>query len=203
MGERMVDATSPGGAGRPDRRPGIAICSYDIDDQAWDLIEDLSGTPWSPAGARTVPVAGGDPEALASRLSAHLKNGDCRAVLLVGRTHKAGGFRVQMRAENRALDRRERLSQTGPGVARSTAPIADMVRALNAAGLAADASSDAEDDAGSYLLYRVLADLPDGPNTPAVGLLRAPVPADEAAMRKGVKAAASAMAGHLAPLGRI
>lgn len=199
MGERMVDATSPSDDGRADRRPGIAICTYDSADAGWDLVEDLSGTPWSPAGARTVPISGGDPDTLASRLSAHLKSGDCRAVLLVGRTHKAGGFRVQMRAENRALDRRERLSLTGPGVARTTAPVADMVRALNAAGLAADASSDAEDDAGSYLLYRVLADLPDGPHTPAVGLLRAPVPADEAAMRKGVKAAASAMAGHLAP----
>ncbi|MCA0366723.1 MAG: hypothetical protein LCH57_01480 [Proteobacteria bacterium] len=196
----MVDATYPSAsAARADRRPGIAICTYDDADGGWDLIEDLSGTPWSPAGARTVPVSGGDPDALASRLGDHLRNGDCRAVLLVGRTHKAGGFRVQMRAENRALDRRERLSLTGPGVARTTAPVADILRALNAAGLAADASSDAEEDAGSYILYRVLADLPDGPHVPAVGLLRAPIPADETAVRKGVKAAASAMAGHLSP----
>ncbi|HBI18761.1 MAG TPA: hypothetical protein DDY79_05460, partial [Brevundimonas sp.] len=70
------------------------------------------------------------------------------------------GFRVQMRAENRTLDHKHRLSSTGPGVARATAPVADIVRALTAAGLEADASSEAEEDAGSYLLYRVLADLP-------------------------------------------
>lgn len=185
------------------RLPGIAICTYEADDDGWDLIEDLSGTPWSPAGARTVPVSGADPDTLAARLGDHLRSGDCRAVLLVGRTRKAGGFRVQMRAENRTLDRTERLSRTGPGLARTTAPVADIIRALNAAGLAADASSEVEEDAGSYILYRVLADLPDGPHVPAIGLLRAPVPADEAAMRKGVKAAASAIAGHLAPQPRL
>ena len=145
---------------------------------------------------------GNDPDALASTLAAHLGSGDCRAVLLVGRTHKGQGFRVQMRAENRTLDHKHRLSSTGPGVARATAPVADIVRALTAAGLEADASSEAEEDAGSYLLYRVLADLPDGPLTPSIGLLRAPAPANEAAVRKGVKAAASAMASHLTPLPR-
>jgi hypothetical protein len=49
-----------------------------------------------------------------------------------------------------------------------------MVRALNDAGLAAEATSDGEEDAGSYLLYRVLTALPDGSDAPAVGLIRAP-----------------------------
>ena len=182
---------------RPDRRPGIAICAYDVNDQGWDLVEDLSGQPWSPTGARTVPVTAADPETLASTLSAHLQSGDCRAVLLVGRNHKSGGFRVQMRAENRDLTHKNRQTLTGPGVARTTAPVADIVRALNAAGLSVDASSEAEDDVGSYLLYRVLSELPEGPHTPAIGLLRAPLPADEALIRKGVKAAANAIASHL------
>lgn len=200
----MADTTTPGdGPGLRDRRPGIAICAYDRNDHGWDLVEDLSGTPWSPVGARTLPVPADAPDALAARLAAHLRNGDCRAVLLVGRTHRAGGFRMQMRAENRALDHKSRLSRTGPGVARTTAPVADIVRALNDAGLAADASSEAEDDIGSYLLYRILADLPEGPHTPAVGLLRAPLPADEALMRQGVKAAASVMASHLSPQARV
>jgi pyrrolidone-carboxylate peptidase len=190
-------------AALPDRRPGIAICVYDRDDKSWDLVEDLSGRPWSPPGARSISVSADDPDALALALAQRLRDGDCRAVLLVGRTHRADGFRVQMRAENRALDRKTRQSLTGPAVARTTAPVADMVRALNAAGLAAAASSDAEADVGSYLLYRVLAELPDGPHTPAVGLLRAPGPADEAAMRKGVKAAACAMTGHLTPQPRL
>ena len=186
-----------------DRRPGILICAYDGDDDGWDLVEDLSGEIWSPSGARAVPIAAADPDELASTLAARLGSGECRAVLLVGRTQKGAGFRVQMRAENRTLDYKHRLSSTGPGVARSTAPVADILRALTAAGLQADASSEAEEDAGSYLLYRVLADLPDGPLTPSIGLLRAPAPANEAAVRKGVKAAASAMASHLTPLPRV
>jgi len=186
-----------------DRRPGIIICAYDGDDDGWDLVEDLSGEIWSPSGARAVPIAAADPDELASTLAARLGSGECRAVLLVGRTQKGAGFRVQMRAENRTLDYKHRLSSTGPGVARTTAPVADMVRALTAAGLQADASSDIEEDAGSYLLYRVLSDLPDGPLTPSIGLLRAPAPANEAAVRKGVKAAASAMASHLTPLPRV
>ncbi len=186
-----------------DRRPGIIICAYDGDDDGWDLVEDLSGEIWSPSGARAVPIAAADPDELASTLAARLGSGECRAVLLVGRTQKGAGFRVQMRAENRTLDYKHRLSSTGPGVARTTAPVADMVRALTAAGLQADASSDIEEDAGSYLLYRVLSDIPDGPLTPSIGLLRAPAPANEAAVRKGVKAAASAMASHLTPLPRV
>ena len=186
-----------------DRRPGIIICASDGDDDGWDLVEDLSGEIWSPSGARAVPIAAADPDELASTLAARLGSGECRAVLLVGRTQKGAGFRVQMRAENRTLDYKHRLSSTGPGVARTTAPVADMVRALTAAGLQADASSDIEEDAGSYLLYRVLSDLPDGPLTPSIGLLRAPAPANEAAVRRGVKAAASAMASHLTPLPRV
>lgn len=185
-----------------DRRPGIIICAYDGQDAGWDLIEDLSGDIWSPIGARSVPIAAADPDELASTLAARLGSGECRAVLLVGRTHKGDGFRVQMRAENRTLDYKSRLSSTGPGIARTTAPVADMLRALNAAGLQADASSEAEEDVGSYLLYRVLSDLPDGPLTPSIGLLRAPAPANEAAIRKGIKAAATAMASHLTLLPR-
>ncbi len=61
---------------------------------------------------------------------------------------------------------------------------------------------DAEDDVGSYLLYRMLAELPDGPEAPAIGLIRAPQPADERLVRKGVKAAASAMARRMSPLAK-
>ena len=127
----------------------------------------------------------------------------CRAVLLlVGRTRRSDGFRLQIRAENRALDGGERLDQVGPGMARATAPVADIVRALNEAGLTADASSDAEDDAGSYLLYRVLSGLPDGAGHAGVGLLRAPEHEADAAVQRAVKAAAQAMARHLSPLPR-
>lgn len=200
MAGTMNDIDGPASV---DRRPGIIICAYDSEDDGWDLVENLSGEIWSPIGARSVPIAAADPDVLASTLAARLGSGECRAVLLVGRTHKGDGFRIQMRAENRTLDYKDRLSRTGPGIARTTAPVADMVRALTAAGLSADATSEVEEDVGSYLLYRVLSDLPDGPQTPSIGLLRAPAPANEAAVRKGIKAAASAMASHLTPLPRV
>jgi pyrrolidone-carboxylate peptidase len=185
-----------------DTRPGIVICAWDAGESGWDPVEDLSGEPWSPTGARTVPVPSDEPNALASTLSAHLSDRRCRALLLVGRTRGHGGFRLQMRAENRSLDGAPRPDGVGPSVARATAPVAEMVRALKEAGLAADATSEAEDDAGSYLLYRVLADLPDGSDTPAVGLLRAPENEPDAAVQQAVKAAAQAMARHLSPLPR-
>ena len=188
-------------SGRPDRRPGIAICAYEAD-SGWDMVEDLSGEAWSPSGARTLSISADDPARLAERLGDHLRNGDCRAVLLVGRAAKSNGFRMQMRAENRALDHEERLLQTGPGLARTTAPVADIVRAINASGIPAEATSEAEADVGSYLLYRVLVELADGPHTPAVGLLRTPATADENTVKRAIKAAASVMAGQMALLPR-
>ena len=184
-----------------DPRPSIVICAWDSGESGWDPVEDLSGEPWSPAGARTVAVPSGDPVALASTLSEHLSDQRCRALLLVGRTRRADGFRLQIRAENRSPDG-VKTPDIGPSVTRATAPVAEMVRALNEAGLKAGATSDAEDDAGSYLLYRVLANLPDGSDTPAVGLLRAPAGEPDAAVQRAVKTAAQAMARHLSPLSR-
>lgn len=186
----------------PDHRPAIVICAWDAAERAWDPVEDLSGTPWSPPGARTVPIAGGDPENLATSLVAELADKRTRALLLIGRTRRSEGFRLQIRAENRTLDGAARLDRVGPSVARATAPVADIVQALRDAGLSADVSSEAEEDAGSFLLYQVLAHLPEGADTPAVGLLRAPNDADAAAVTRAVKAAAQAVARQLAPLPR-
>ncbi|MDI1326729.1 MAG: hypothetical protein PSV23_07995 [Brevundimonas sp.] len=186
----------------PDHRPAIVICAWDPEDAVWDPIEDLSGQPWNPVGARTIAVPGGEPDALAETLTAHLGDQYCRALLLVGRTRRSAHFRLQIRAENRSLDGVHRLTSVGPAVARATAPAADIVRALNEAGLAVDTSSDAEDDAGSYLLYRVLSSLPEGLDTPAVGLLRAPENTPASTVQRAVKTAAEAMARHLAPMPR-
>lgn len=186
----------------PDYRPVLLICAYDIDETGWDAVESLSGEPWNPTGARTLAVAAGEPEALATVLSTHLVDRCCRGLLLVGRTRRSDAFRLQIRAENRSLDGGGRLDHIGPGTARATAPVSDIVRALNASGLAADASSDSEEDAGSYLLYRVLSSLPDGLDTPAICLLRAPEHEPDAAVQRAVKAAAQAMANHLSPLPR-
>lgn len=187
----------------PDRRPAIVICAYEIDEDGWDPVEDLSGTPWSPTGARTVAVSATDPESLAGVLAQHLRDSDCRAMLLVGRTRRTDTFRIQMRAENRALNGGEKLSHTGPAVARATAPAAEMVRALNEAGLPADASSDGEEDVGSYLLYRVLTALPEGTDVPSIGLLRAPLDSGADDLARGVKTTAAVIARHLSPLPRL
>ncbi len=141
-------------------------------------------------------------ETLADTLTKLLSEGECSALLLVGRTVHAGPVRVQMRAENRRLGEPGRLDSTSPSIARVTAPVADMLRDLTAAGVPAIAASDAEDDAGSYILYRVLADLPDNLESPSIGLLRIPDGSSETVVRTAVKTAASAMARRLAPLPR-
>lgn len=193
---------SPPSAFRTDRRPALVICAYDPGDTDWDPVEDLSGTPWSPAGARTISVPGADALDLAVTLSDHLADPDCRGLLLLGRTHRSDAFQVQMRAENRVLGGGAKLSSTSPATARVTAPVADMIRALHEAGIEASASSEGEDDAGSYLLYSILNGLPDGMDAPAVGLLRAPIHMSASDLNKGVRIAASAVARHLAPLSR-
>lgn len=175
-----------------DRRPAIVICAWEQHDAAWDLFEDMSGQPWSPAGARTVTPDKPELEALA-RL---LEHPNCRALLLVGRSRSNDAFRVQMRAENRDEQDGERLAPTGPGVVRATAPVAEIVRALTAVGLTAGSTSEAEQDAGSRLLYRVLNGLRDGQATPSIGLLRAPSRAPVDDVRRAVKAAAEAMMGR-------
>ena len=186
----------------PDYRPALIICAYDADERGWDPVEDLSGEPWHPIGARTRTVAGGEAEALAADLSDHLGDGRCKGLLLVGRTGHGDSYRLQIRAEDRSLDGGRRLDNLGPSMARVTAPIADMVRDLTEAGLAVVASSVSEDDAGSYLLYRVLSGLADGPDTPAIGLLRVPADEPDAAVQRAVKITAQAMARHLPPLPR-
>lgn len=185
-----------------DPRPAIVICAWDPAETGWDPIEDLSGEPWSPAGARTVPVPADSPETLATVLSSHLRDQRCRALLLVGRTHRGEGYRLQMRAENRTPDGAERGEGMGPSVVRTTAPVAEIVRALKDAGLIVGATSELEEDSGDYLLYQVLSGLAEGVDTPAIGLLRAPEHEPDVAVQKAVKLAAEAMTRPLAPLHR-
>ncbi len=185
-----------------DRRPAVLVCAYDHGDSVWAALEHLAEAPWPPNGARAWPVGPGDPDTLAGLISAELSGTDCLSVLLVGRNRRSDGFRIQMRAENRALAGGSKLSSTGPAIARATAPVAEMVRALNEAGLSAAATSESEEDAGSYLLYRVLTALPDNADAPAVGLLRAPFSLDSEQLRRGVQAAAGVMARHMSPLPR-
>lgn len=186
----------------PDRRPAILVCVYEPEDHAWGALDDVTSTGWNPAGARALPIGTGDPDSLAEQISEGLGHVDCCAVLLVGRTRRSEGFRVQMRAENRALAGGSKISSTGPAMARATAPIAEIVRALSDAGLSADATSECEEDVGSYMLYRILTALPDAADAPAVGLLRVPIAIDPESLRTALRTATSAMARHLSPLPR-
>jgi hypothetical protein len=146
------------------------------------------------SGVRLETVAWREPEALIRSLTERLKAPSPPGLLLVGRS-RSELFRVQMRVEGRNLGRSNGFR---PGVARSTAPVADMVRALTQAGLAAEASSDPEEDAGSTLLYRLLSDLPDG-DAPPIGLLRAPASASGETLQLAIRAAAATLARRLAP----
>jgi pyrrolidone-carboxylate peptidase len=102
-----------------------------------------------------------------------------------------------MRAENRGVTGGAKWSDTGPAFARATAPVSEMVQALTEAGLMAAATSDSEEDAGSYLLYRILTALPDDADAPAVALLRVPVALAAAEVRRSVAVATEAIARHL------
>lgn len=177
-----------------DPRPTIVICTWDESEGGWDLVEDLSGRLWSPPGARTVAVAPGDRAALAQELNRLLADRRCRALLLVGRTRRGDAFQVQLRAEDRSGE----PAQRAPSIVRATAPAAEIKQALLDAGLSAGVTSEAEDDAGSWLLHRILTDLPDGADLPAIGLLRAPERQPDADVQQAVRLAASAMARQMA-----
>lgn len=191
-------------ADRADQRlPVIVLCGYDADDEVWDPVEDLSGAHWRPHGALAVNMTPGPPDHLYEALAEQLRDRRCRALLLVGRGRSPDRFTVQLRAENRALSGSGRMNPDLPSLARATLPVADVIAALSDAGLLADATSEAEPDAGSYLLFRILAELSDVTEAPAIGLLRVPADVSLETARKGVKAAASAIAAQLAPMGRL
>lgn len=138
-----------------------------------------------------------DVEALCTDVEARMGGGSERALLIVGPS-RAGAFRIQTRAENRAPGGRSRLRPTGPGVVRATASATEMARVLADAGHRVEVSSDAEDDSASQLLYRALCAAPDGMDAPAVALLRVP-PSDPALAASGVASAVRALSMHLTP----
>jgi pyrrolidone-carboxylate peptidase len=138
---------------------------------------------------------------------------------MVGVAAKARNFRVEMRAQNR-VDRRRRDAQgrawvgdkilpTGPAVARATAPVAEMVRAIQDAGFPAEASSDAGDYLCNFTLYRMLVGAAGDPKGPTAGFLHVPVAIvrDDREIvlsisdtERAVKAAAAAFALRLRPV---
>lgn len=181
---------------KSDLRPEIVVCVCDL-----EVAETLGEAPALREGlqtARADRVDEADPEALAGLLERRVRDPACRAVLIVGRSRDGETFRIQTRAENRALGGRGRHLPTGPGIVRATAPATEIARALSDAGQSAEVSSDAEDDAASYVLFRALCGLPDGVDAPSVGLLRVPT-GDADLAGAGVEAAMRAIARHMSP----
>jgi hypothetical protein len=181
-----------------DLRPEIVVCVCDPAVEA--AVGDASALSSGLSTARARRIRLDDPERTAMDLSQRVRDRDCRALIIIGRARE-GGFRIQTRAENRVLGGKGRYLATGPGVVRATASAQDLVRALTDAGQSAEITSEADGDAASHMLFRALCDLPEGMDAPAVALLR--VPADDPQrVDLGLKAAMSAIARHLSPVGR-
>jgi hypothetical protein len=180
-----------------DARPEIVVCVCDPEVDA--ALGAASALTDGLASARARRVEATEPEAIASELEGRLRDPACRALLILGRA-RADGFRVQTRAENRTLNGKGRFAPTGPGVVRATASAQEIVRALTDAGQSAEISSQSDEDAASYMLFRAMCGLPDGIDAPAVALLR--VPSDPARAGAGLEAAMGAIARHLSPAAR-
>ena len=192
----MTDNSLAGQSHEDSRRPCIIICNWDGGEPVWDLVEDLTGVPWAPDNARTELIEGvTDAENLARDLVSRLISHEARALLLIGRTRYEGPARLQIRAELPKTDG-HRLSEDGPGVVRATAPAAAILEAAANAKVALVASSEAEDDAGSALLYRIMTALEDHLETPAIAMIRFPFGMAEPQVAATIKAAATVLTQH-------
>lgn len=189
-------------SGTRDTRPGLIVCAYDRDRPEWDLVEDLSGRLWDPPGARTVLVPSDQPQDLAQALQLALATPGVRGLLLIGEAEQGDEALIPLRAWNRSADGATRAMVDGPGVMRATVPAADMINALGQVDLPARIDPEGATGTGGFLLYHVLASVPDQVLAPSVGLLLLPPDLGGPVLREAVKAAASAMAASLAPLPR-
>lgn len=168
-----------------DVRPALLLaCLASNESRLGRAAEALGAHGWAPASVRLIVRRLVPDMALAAETVAQtMRETLCSAVLLVDAQPRADRFRVEMRAQNR-LPRRdsvkiraarpERISPVGPAVARTTAPVADLLRALNEAGVPVEASSDASDGTANYLLYRLLTEWTTDSCAPQVGLLTTP-----------------------------
>lgn len=184
-----------------------------------EIVERLIAQAWSPNGvsvrALVAPVRW---SGSAEMVDEALRESGCDGALLLGVAGKAREFRVEMRARNHAdrrrpdadgkLWRNEKIDPTGPAVARSTAPVAEIVRAIQDEGYPAVASSDAGDYLCNFTLYRMLTGAGEGVDAPPVGFLHVPrfferdgadVAVELDDLEKAVKAAAAAFAFSLTP----
>lgn len=197
---------------RPD--PRLLVCGFGgfpgfPHNPAALVVNALAGQGWSPDRVEThylvLPTTWSG--ALETAADA-LRGTGAAGVLVVGVASGAEGFRVEMRAQNRAradladaagaFYSHERISRLGPAVARATAPVEPMVEAIRAEGLPVQASSDAGDYLCNYLFYRLLTEVLAAPDAPPAAFLHIPPGLTPDDLERGVKAAAGALARTLA-----
>jgi pyroglutamyl-peptidase len=131
------------------------------------VIEALAADGWSPSGAHAaylpLPVAW---RASVEAVLARLANDPFDAVLVVGVAVEADAFRIETLARNIVAQRPDELGETWHAatvdtelaeIIPVTAPAADMLAALQRAGLPARLSQDAGDYLCNFTLYRLLA----------------------------------------------
>ena len=173
-----------------DLAPALLICGFGpfpaaLVNPASLVVGSLRERGWSPNGARAayslIPTIW---DVAPERVQEAMVDCGCAGVLMVGVAARARSFRVEMRAQNRtaktrpdasgAVLGRDRIDPTGPAVARATAPVADMLRALRAEGLSAEPSSDAGAYLCNFTLYRVLTGYAGRLAAPSAGFLHVP-----------------------------
>ena len=183
-----------------DRRPGIAIVAWDRGFRAWDPFDSASGQTWHPRGARAITITPADTDDLPATLAKALVGQSLSAILLVGRSNASGTIHIQTRAENRVPGSLDRDDPLAAGVVRATLSTAEILRDLTHEGLSARAVSEAENDAGSHLLFRILSHLPDQGATPPIGLVRLPRDMGPLQVNQAIRTIASTVSRHLPSL---
>ena len=188
----MSEAAEPGaigGSGATGARR-LLVCAFQSSpdgpaDSVEQAVTRLAEQSWSPpAVAASYYFIPRDWSRALEGVADMMRATEAGAVLLVATARRSQDFVVEMRAQNRVtvirpdasgrLLSRPRITPVGPAVARTTGPVADMLRAMAKTGLAAHASSDAGDYICNYVLYRLLTEVAADLGAPPVGCLRAP-----------------------------
>lgn len=143
-----------------------------------------------------------DPDVALRRLCEALGESGASGVLLLDESGAADRFTVMLRACNRLaraagahVARHGRISPLGPGSARMTGPVGDLVRGLRAAGCAVKVGSDPEEGPANHLVYRLLTEAAGEIGSPTVAVLGLPQSGADA--DRGVDAAVLAFADTL------
>ena len=209
-----TSAAPPDGAWRPTHLPRLIVCAWN--DEGVDTAATLESRGWRHDRAEVIhAVLPAEPSEAFDALLELMREHAASGVLIVEASGR--GVRVPLGAGNRrarsdgaaaASGRERRISPVGPGSARVTAPVAEMLRAIAAERMAASVVAEASDRRGNHLIYRLLTEAAAGAGAPTVGALLLPAAAgsdglgtDAAADARALCAAVLAFAETLAPAG--